>query len=199
MNRFGELIRSVRTEKDLSLEKVSTDLGIDVAILSKLERGIRSATRQQAELLSEYFRLDKNQALTIWLSDKVYEQVEEDSNGLDALKLAEEALVYQKTTLASLQQLKEVLIPVFSSDDRIMRAWVFGSFSRSDATEHSDLDLLLELDDDSGFNFFDLAEIQYRAEEVCGLEIDIGVLGSEKEEIKDSIDRDRILIYEKAD
>lgn len=199
MNRFGELIRSVRNEKDLSLEAVSADLRIDVAILSKLERGIRSATRQQAERLAEYFEFDQDHALTIWLSDKIYEQVEEDSNGLEALKLAEETLIYQKTTLPSLTHLTHVLTPVFSSDDRIKRAWVFGSFSRFDATDHSDLDILLEVDDDSGFNFFDLAEIQYGAQEVCGLDIDIGVLGSEKEKIKDSIYRDRIMIYEKAD
>jgi ribosome-binding protein aMBF1 (putative translation factor) len=47
MNDFGNSIRKLREDKQLTLKTVAIELQIDIAILSKIERGQRKATREQ--------------------------------------------------------------------------------------------------------------------------------------------------------
>lgn len=52
MNSFGEYVRKKREEKDLPLRKVAAALDIDTSILSKIERGERTATKEMIPILS---------------------------------------------------------------------------------------------------------------------------------------------------
>ena len=49
----GELLREKREEKGLLLRHVSAELDIDTAILSKIERSERKATKEQIVKLAE--------------------------------------------------------------------------------------------------------------------------------------------------
>ena len=78
MDNLGETIRKLREEKELPLRTVAAFLDIDQAILSKIERGQRNATREQVVKLAEYFKIKESDLLVSWLSDKlVYEVADE--------------------------------------------------------------------------------------------------------------------------
>jgi transcriptional regulator with XRE-family HTH domain len=96
MNSLGETIRKLREDKGLPLRTVAAYLDIDQAILSKIERGQRHATREQVVKLAKFFKMNETDLLVSWLSDKlVYEVVDEDL-ALKALQVAEEKVKYQK-------------------------------------------------------------------------------------------------------
>ena len=48
----GELIREKREQKGFLLRDISTQIGVDTAILSKIERGERRATKEQISKFS---------------------------------------------------------------------------------------------------------------------------------------------------
>ena len=96
MNRFGVIIRRKREEKGILLRRLAAALDIDIAILSKIERGERNAKREHVPLLAKFLDLDEKELLTLWLGDKVYEMVKEEDVAAAALKVAEEAVKYEK-------------------------------------------------------------------------------------------------------
>ena len=60
MQTLGTTIRKLREEKELPLRTVAVFLGIDLAILSKIERGQRNPTREQVVKLADYFKVKEN-------------------------------------------------------------------------------------------------------------------------------------------
>ncbi len=62
-------------------------------MFSKIERGDRRAKRTQVIQLAEYFKIDKNELLTLWLADKVLDAVEdEDELKHDAIEVAQKKI-----------------------------------------------------------------------------------------------------------
>lgn len=97
MDSLGDTIRKLREEKELPLRTVAAYLDIDQAILSRIERGQRKATREQVIKLAEYFKVKENDLLVAWLSDKLVYEVADEQVALKALQVAEEKIKYQKT------------------------------------------------------------------------------------------------------
>ena len=97
MDNLGETIRKLREEKELPLRTVAAFLDIDQAILSKIERGQRNATREQVVKLAEYFKVKEENLLVAWLSDRLVYEVADEQIALKALQVAEEKIKYQKT------------------------------------------------------------------------------------------------------
>ncbi len=97
MDNLGETIRKLREEKELPLRTVAAFLDIDQAILSKIERGQRNATREQVVKLAEYFKIKESDLLVSWLSDKLVYEVANEQVALKALHVAEEKIKYQKS------------------------------------------------------------------------------------------------------
>ena len=79
---LGERIKELRAEHGVLQRQLAALLEIDTPMFSKIERGDRRAKRTQAIQLAEYFNIDKNELLTLWLADKVLNA--EDTE--DALK-----------------------------------------------------------------------------------------------------------------
>ena len=50
---IGEYIRAIREEKQLLLREVASQMNIDTALLSKIERGTRIARKEQVEALAK--------------------------------------------------------------------------------------------------------------------------------------------------
>jgi HTH-type transcriptional regulator, competence development regulator len=94
MDNLGETIRKLRDEKELPLRTVAAFLDIDQAILSKIERGQRNATREQVVKLAEYFKIEESDLLVSWLSDKLVYEVADEQLALKALQVAEEKVKY---------------------------------------------------------------------------------------------------------
>lgn len=97
---FGNKIRALREQKKLVLRKVAAQLDIDTATLSKIELGDRQAKREHLIILSELYNIDLQELEKLWLADKVYDIIENEEQGLNVLKEAENE--YRKLKKATL-------------------------------------------------------------------------------------------------
>jgi transcriptional regulator with XRE-family HTH domain len=90
----GELLREKREAKGMLLRHVSAELDIDTAILSKIERSDRKATKEQIVKLAEILDLNKEDLLVQYLSEKILHEIKDEELGEKALKMAEQQLKY---------------------------------------------------------------------------------------------------------
>lgn len=93
---IGEKLRHIREEKELPLRKVATLLDIDVAILSKMERGERRITKEVVLKLADIYDYNVDNLLVSFLSDKILHEIKDEDLGIEALKVAEERAKYIK-------------------------------------------------------------------------------------------------------
>ena len=68
---------------------------------------------------------------------------------------------------------------------------IFGSYSRKEQTESSDLDILVEFSDNIGIRFIDLAE---ELENIVGLKVDLVSKKGIKEKYLQSINSDLVYV-----
>jgi len=97
MNNFSTLLKTTRKKKNLKLSEVASSVGIDNAILSKLENGIRKASKNQALSLIHFYKLNEKTAQSAWLSDKILYAIQDEDFSLEALKVAESSIKYHTT------------------------------------------------------------------------------------------------------
>ncbi|NEN25722.1 helix-turn-helix transcriptional regulator [Cryomorpha ignava] len=90
----GEILREEREKKGLLLRQVAAMLDIDTAILSKIERSERKATKEQIIKLAEILDLDKDNLLIQYLSEKILNEIKDEELGSKALKVAEQKMKY---------------------------------------------------------------------------------------------------------
>ena len=80
----------------------------------------------------------------------------------------------------------------------VLKAWLFGSYSRGEQREDSDVDILILPDKSQHFSLFTLSEIYEDLKELLGREVDMITVGGLMPFARESADRDKILIYERA-
>lgn len=94
---LGNKIKSLRDEQGILQRQVAAYLEIDTPMFSKIERGDRRAKRNQVPKLAEYFHVDEEELLTLWLADKILDALEgEDTLALDAIGVAEKIIRQSK-------------------------------------------------------------------------------------------------------
>ena len=94
---IGEKLRKLREDKELPLRKVASMIDVDVAILSKMERGERRLTKEIVQKLAKIYNYNSEELLVLYLSDRVVFEIGDEDLALKALKVAEEHIKYQKT------------------------------------------------------------------------------------------------------
>jgi transcriptional regulator with XRE-family HTH domain len=92
MNSLGEKIRTIRESKSLLLRQVAAYLEIDTALISKIERGERRLTRDQVIKLAKYYNVTDEELLTLWLSDKLLDTIENEPFAMQGLNKAKTIL-----------------------------------------------------------------------------------------------------------
>jgi len=96
--QVGEYIRNLRKSNGLLLRELASGLSMDQAILSKIERGERKATKEQISAISDYFQIKDEELKILWLSDKViYELKDEEQLADKVFKVSEERIKYDKS------------------------------------------------------------------------------------------------------
>ncbi len=93
---IGEKLRKLREQKELPLRKVAALLDIDVAILSKMERGERKLTKEVVLKLASIYKYSTDDLLVLFLSDKIMYEIQDEELGEKALKVAEKRVKYLK-------------------------------------------------------------------------------------------------------
>lgn len=92
MNSLGEKLRTIRESKSLLLRQVAAYLEIDTALVSKIERGERRLTREQVIKLAKFYNVTEEELLTLWLSDKLLDTIENDPFAMQGLNKAKTIL-----------------------------------------------------------------------------------------------------------
>lgn len=93
MSHFGQKIREIREKKELLLRQVAAHLEVDTALMSKIERGERKASRQQVTSIASFLKADEQELLTLWLADKIESTiVDEPKVAYEAMKIANKNL-----------------------------------------------------------------------------------------------------------
>ena len=90
----GEILRENREKKGLLLRQVAAKLDVDTAILSKIERSERKASKEQIIKLAEILDLKEEDLLVQYLSEKILYEIKDEVLGLKALKVAEQRMKY---------------------------------------------------------------------------------------------------------
>ena len=85
-SQFGEKIRTLREAKHLYLRQVASQLEMDTAQLSKIEKGQRQLKKEQIPLLAEILKADKVELETLWLADQLMQLVKDEPTADEALK-----------------------------------------------------------------------------------------------------------------
>lgn len=96
MSTAGQKLRLLREESGISLRKAAINVDIDVAILSKMERGERKLTKELIIKLADLYNVKPDKLIVDFLSEKVIYELEGEELGLEALKVAEKQIKYLK-------------------------------------------------------------------------------------------------------
>ena len=80
----------------------------------------------------------------------------------------------------------------------VLKVWIFGSFSRGEEREDSDVDLLILPDRSQHFSLFTLSGMYEDLKNLLGRDVDLITDGGLMPFARESADHDKILIYERA-
>ena len=86
----------------------------------------------------------------------------------------------------------------FFRTEPVNKAWLFGSFSRMEERPDSDIDILVDLDSKANIGLLQYAGMVNNLERILGKKVDLVAEGSVKSFARDSINHDKVLIYERA-
>ena len=79
----------------------------------------------------------------------------------------------------------------------VVKAWLFGSFARGEETPLSDVDLLVQYDDKARISLLKHAAMICELERLLDRPVDIVEDGTLRPRVKESVNQDRKLIYER--
>lgn len=98
---LGEKLRQIRESKHLPLRKIAAMLDIDVAILSKMERGERRLTKETILKLAEIYQYNSDELLILFLCEKIMSDIQGEELGEKALLVAKKRFKYLKDSKAN--------------------------------------------------------------------------------------------------
>lgn len=195
MHTLGETIRKLREDKKLPLRTVAAFLDIDQAILSKIERGQRKANREQVVKLAGYFQVEENDLLVSWLSDKLVYELSEEKMALKALRIAEEKIYYIKKLKSGKVNVISSVKTILKNDGRVSAAWIFGSVARDEEKPDSDVDIMIELNNEKKYSMFDVLDIAYIIGNKINRKVDLVEKGHLSDFAMKAASKDFIKIY----
>src|SRR2546422_89101 len=92
---------------------------------------------------------------------------------------------------------EEKIIRNYFTDKPVLKAFVFGSYARGDADEHSDIDLLIQLDYSQRIGLKYVA-MQLELENLLHKRVDFSSADFLKPRIKAIVEGEKKLVYEKT-
>lgn len=94
---FGEQLRLLREQRNLSLREVASEISIDTSLLGKIERNERQATKDQIKLVAKFFNYEEQLLIEENLSDQFAYKIIEAEADINILKVAEQKVEYLKS------------------------------------------------------------------------------------------------------
>ncbi len=94
---FGEYIRLLRNQNELTLTQLAAKLNLDSANLSKIENGKRDFDEKRLPKLAKIFKLDLTELRNEYVTDQIGKQIYETNCTKQLLQIAEEKAEYRRT------------------------------------------------------------------------------------------------------
>ena len=95
------------------------------------------------------------------------------------------------------QAMQQMIADYFKTQP-VLKAWLFGSYSRGEQREDSDVDILILPDKSQHFSLFTLSGMYEDLKALLGRNVDLVTDRSLASFARESVDRDKILIYERT-
>lgn len=111
-------------------------------------------------------------------------------NGIFSLSLQRE---FNKMNRRIINKLKKAL-PAYP----IEKAWIFGSYSRGEETRKSDIDIMVRFDKNADISLFDYIRIMHGLRDTLHKKVDLVEEGQLRRWAQESVEQDKILVYERA-
>lgn len=90
------------------------------------------------------------------------------------------------------------IIQEYFKDKPVLRAWLFGSYSRGEETPESDIDILVDYDRSFGkISLFKMGGMLMELSKLLGNNVDLVDNHGLMQFARESVERERILIYER--
>lgn len=96
----------------------------------------------------------------------------------------------------STQAMQHAIADYFKTQP-VVKAWLFGSFARGEETPLSDVDLLVQYDDKARISLLKHAAMICELEKLLDRPVDIVEDGTLRPRVRESVNQDRKLIYER--
>ncbi len=97
----------------------------------------------------------------------------------------------------NLQSIKKNVAEYFKTQP-IIKAWLFGSYARGEETPLSDVDLLVQYDENARVSLLKIASMSNELEELLDRQVDLVSEKCLRQRVAESVNRDKVLIYERA-
>jgi predicted nucleotidyltransferase len=195
MLHFGTYIKHLREQDGYSVKQFADKIETDTENVLAFENDLKLPPKKQLKLLTKNFNADKNQLLAYYYAEKWFNQIKDKD--LARLIIAEfnkrfdELLQPQSTELIS-------KITAYLPKMPIEKAWVFGSLARGEMNSNSDIDILIRFQQPKTIDLFDYTSYIIDLEKLTKRKIDLVEEGFEASFAKESIHKDKILIYERT-
>ena len=96
MYTVGNKIRESRKSKGLLLRQLAAILDMDVAILSKIERGERTPTKQQLQKIASALTINESELANTLLAESIINELSSNDNPIEVLKIVQKELKRSK-------------------------------------------------------------------------------------------------------
>lgn len=131
------LLKNAREQKGLKTRELAQLAGIDQALISKFESGIRKPTKDQITKLAQLLEIDYETLMITWLKEKILYEIGDEEFALKALKVAEDEIKYNKTVsnLKLSTSLEKILKEIDLLKEKLDSYKQFDSFKIREALE----------------------------------------------------------------
>jgi hypothetical protein len=96
-----------------------------------------------------------------------------------------------------IQTIQQTIADYFKTQP-VLKAYLFGSFSRGEQREDSDVDILVVYDRNQRIGLFKISEMHLALEDLLGRKVDLIDESTLFPWVADSVNHDKRLIYERA-
>lgn len=96
----------------------------------------------------------------------------------------------------STQAMTKIIADYFKTQP-VLKAWLFGSFARGEETPESDIDILVQYDENARISLLTISHMMGELERSTGRRIDLIEDGCLMPFAVESVNRDKRLIYER--
>ena len=182
----GKILKTLRKMSGLSQRELSLGLGTSRHVISRVETNRTSPSAEFIGQMVKYMGFDEAMYESLLATER-HIDLASRIEGEDDSPSPTEKIHPTRYVIERLQ--------TYFPATKVSKAYLFGSYAREQQNNESDIDVLIELDENQKPTIFDLIDIKDGLESLLEKAVDVVQQGSEYAHVRESIDRDKILIY----